>query len=325
MVVSGDNYMKIMCVWTTQMSIGLSYEQLHYVQALEEIGHKVSVFDLMPKDPGDHIDQILPIDGELLDIIKYKNPDIVIIKLYRNTLTKETIKHISKSRITIGIFGDDEKFFDSHSDTTSIKFAPCFTWVVTTYLPAVDRYKSIGLKNIIHSGYGANNFIFRKIKVKKTVNISICGTRNRLRIEFLNYLVLKGLLIKVFGHGWSDTSILSERDYIYLINTTKINLNISEDEIGKNTIVQIKGRDFEVPMCGGFLLTKNNPLLRQFYVFGKEIEVYDSVEQANDKIKYYLKHEDKRKKIALAGYRRAQKDHTYKKRFRNILKRVKRG
>mgnify|MGYP001617003201 FL=1 len=39
-----------------------------------------------------------------------------------------------------------------------------------------------------------------------------------------------------------------------------------------------------------------------------------------EKIKYYLAREDKRKKIANAGYERTSKDHTYEKRFREIFK-----
>ena len=76
-------------------------------------------------------------------------------------------------------------------------------------------------------------------------------------------------------------------------------------------------------MTGGFLLTDYNENLKEFFKFGKEIETYKDKAECLSKIRYYLKHEDKREKIAQAGYRRARRDHTYMKRFKRILDLIK--
>lgn len=51
----------------------------------------------------------------------------------------------------------------------------------------------------------------------------------------------------------------------------------------------------------------------------EEIVLYDDMDEAIDKIRYYLKHETQRKKIALSGYKRVMRDyrqeHIYKKLF----------
>ncbi|MEK7546592.1 MAG: glycosyltransferase [Patescibacteria group bacterium] len=87
-------------------------------------------------------------------------------------------------------------------------------------------------------------------------------------------------------------------------------------------ISQIKGRVFEIPACGGFLLAGYAKGLERYYEIGKEIAVYRDEKEIPEMVKYYLANEDERKKIALAGYERTIKDHTYEKRFREIFERI---
>jgi len=64
---------------------------------------------------------------------------------------------------------------------------------------------------------------------------------------------------------------------------------------------QIKGRHFEVPGCGGFLLTGNADDLDSYYEPGKEVVCFDSTDDLIEKIRYYLAHEEERASIAQAG------------------------
>ena len=83
---------------------------------------------------------------------------------------------------------------------------------------------------------------------------------------------------------------------------------------------QIKGRNFEVPGCDGFLLTGDADNLRDYYVDGKEIVIFKDTNDMIDKIKYYLAHDKEREAIAQAGYERTIREHTYEQRFREIFK-----
>jgi spore maturation protein CgeB len=85
---------------------------------------------------------------------------------------------------------------------------------------------------------------------------------------------------------------------------------------------QIKGRNFEVPGCGGFLLTGMAENLGQYYEIGKEVVCFDDRYDLIEKIRYYLKHENERAAIAQAGYERTMLDHTYVRRFSEIFKQV---
>jgi spore maturation protein CgeB len=82
---------------------------------------------------------------------------------------------------------------------------------------------------------------------------------------------------------------------------------------------QIKGRNFEVPGCGGFLLTGRAENLDQYYENGKEIVSFDDKDDLIEKIRYYISHESERAAIARAGNERTLREHTYVARFRNIF------
>jgi spore maturation protein CgeB len=85
---------------------------------------------------------------------------------------------------------------------------------------------------------------------------------------------------------------------------------------------QIKGRNFEIPGCGGFLLTGRAEDLENYYEIDKEIVCFDDTHGLIEKVHYYLTHEDDRAVIAQAGYQRTLRDHTYAHRFTEIFQRA---
>lgn len=85
---------------------------------------------------------------------------------------------------------------------------------------------------------------------------------------------------------------------------------------------QIKGRNFEVPGCGGFLLTSTTEDLENYYDFDRELVCYNGIQDLADKIRYYLSHEPEREAIARRGYERTLREHTYEKRFKEIFAKI---
>lgn len=79
---------------------------------------------------------------------------------------------------------------------------------------------------------------------------------------------------------------------------------------------------FEIPACGGFLLAGYAKGLERYYELGKEIAIYRDEKEIPEMVKYYLEHDEERKKIARAGYERTIKEHTYEKRFLEIFKKI---
>jgi spore maturation protein CgeB len=83
---------------------------------------------------------------------------------------------------------------------------------------------------------------------------------------------------------------------------------------------QIKGRNFEVPGCGGFLLTGRADNLEEYYRRDEEVACFDSTADLVEQIRFYLANEEQRNAVAVAGYQRTLEEHTYAHRFSDIFK-----
>ena len=82
---------------------------------------------------------------------------------------------------------------------------------------------------------------------------------------------------------------------------------------------QIKARNFEIPLAGGFQLTNYVAGLERCLKIGEEVAVFSSPEECAQQVHYYLGNEQERASIRLAGNLRAEKEHTYEARLRGIL------
>ena len=119
--------------------------------------------------------------------------------------------------------------------------------------------------------------------------------------------------------------VLTDSDMIHMYSRSKINLGFSACGMTHETderTVQIRLRDFEVPMSGGFYLVEYMEELEEFFDIGKEIVCYNGPEDLVGKIKYYLEHDSQREKIRKAGYARALRNHTWHKRFEMAFKQM---
>jgi spore maturation protein CgeB len=87
-------------------------------------------------------------------------------------------------------------------------------------------------------------------------------------------------------------------------------------------VEQIKGRNFEIPGCRGFLLTGRADNLEQFYVPSREVACFGTTTELIDAVRHYLAAPDERVAIARAGYERTRREHTYHQRFADIFARI---
>ncbi len=87
------------------------------------------------------------------------------------------------------------------------------------------------------------------------------------------------------------------------------------DDPDRPGATQVKLRDFEVPLAGGFYLVERVAEYEAFFRPGVEVETWASVDELVAKIRHYLDHDEERRRIAEAGRRRATADHTWARRF----------
>jgi hypothetical protein len=111
---------------------------------------------------------------------------------------------------------------------------------------------------------------------------------------------------------------LPDKDVFALFRGSAINVGftrmVGEDpeKPGRN---QVKLRDFEVPLAGGFYLVEDAPDYDRLFRRGKEVETWRTPAELLEKVRYYLAHEEPRATIAAAGAKRARGEHTWVHRF----------
>ncbi len=280
------------------------YDQLH------RMGHQLIPFhyDVLLRESGKE-----KMNARLLELIYEEHPDVLFTILSENQFDPAVIGEISRrtDTVTFNLCADDHWRFGFTSE-----WAPYFNWMVTTCAAAVPLYRQIGYPNVLLSQWGCNPAIHRKLDIGKIYDVSFVGMPHGNRVEILQQLVDAGIRVHVWGSGWSSGRVSIEQ-MVNIFNQSKINLNLSR--CSSADVLQIKARDFEVPGCGGFLMTGHNEELRPYYEFGKEIEGYRDVNELIEKIQYYLVHEEEREHVAAAGYKRAQEEHGYKQRFEALF------
>ncbi len=115
---------------------------------------------------------------------------------------------------------------------------------------------------------------------------------------------------------------LSDDEMIRSFSRARINLGFSscgETHRTAERVVQVRLRDFEVPMSGGFYLVESVPELAEFFEIGREIVCYDGPDDLVDKVRYYLAHPEERTAIARAGRARCLRDHTWQGRLQSAF------
>lgn len=280
-----------------------------------------------------------------------EKPDICFFFLSGDEIEKETIKEIKRKAgaVTFNWFSDDHwRFFNF-----SRHWAPCFDWIATTDPEAIKKYNKIGYKNVIKTQWACNHFICKPLNLQKKHKISFLGQPHGNRKKTIKTIEKSGFKVECRGWGWPKGCI-SQEEMIKMFSESKINIGLTNSStsglfkslfqiflkrkdgkvcldnprywfdnlkaiLGKRS-KQLKGRNYDVPGCKGFLLTEDAEDLRDRYEDGREIVIFKNKKDLIQKIKYYLSHDKEREAIAEAGYRRTVKDHTYEKRFNEIFK-----
>ncbi len=291
---------------------------------------------------------------QLLKMVDTVQPDICFFFLFTDEIKKETIRTITESgkSITLNWFADDHWRFPEFTR----HWAPLFHWSVTTDREAIEKYRAIGCHNVILSQWGFNHFLYKPVTTSQEYNVTFVGQAHSNRKKIVHALKRSGVPIECWGKGW-HSGRLSQEEMVSLYSKSKINLNFTESSISwrpkpllksifsrraddslhlktpaetaahLRTLLarrraQIKGRNFEIPGAGGFLLTQYAACLEEYFVPGRDIAVFSTNEELMEKIQHFLTHEEERETVRRSGQERALREHTFLSRFNSIFQKI---
>ena len=159
--------------------------------------------------------------------------------------------------------------------------------------------------------YLATRLLARRLAYLERMEISrlLCGFDYRLYTTSKDY-ELEGVDI------WPPLDYSEELPKAY--HLSKINLNVTLHSITSGIPLRI----FDIMGVGGFVLSNYQPEIEDCFAIGGEIEVYKDLDELEEKIYYYLSHENIRQKIALKGYEKVSEKYSYDTRFDEMLKHI---
>jgi len=118
---------------------------------------------------------------------------------------------------------------------------------------------------------------------------------------------------------WLWPQTLPQSMFVPVYQKAKIGINMHlSGELGN-------GRLYQLPANGVMQICDCADVLGEVFEPGKEIVGYRSIDEAIELIRYYLEHDEERKQIAAAGFRRAMKDYKYSTCLYRVLDEVKQG
>ena len=198
----------------------------------------------------------------------------------------------------------------------------------------INMYKNWGCKNVyfwpLGGFYFGENISLMNFDKRKN---KLCFVGSKYGVPKVRYLthipILKNLDIlwnkksffkslekiypdiKSFGPYWKN-GYLPHKDVSNLYNNSKIGINLH------NSLGPINARLYDLPAHGVLQICDNKDKLFQVFEPGKEIVGYNSLEEAEYLINYYLKEIDEAKEISYSGYIRYIKEYTQD----NIMKKL---
>lgn len=319
--------MKILCVFGRHNygdpARGEGYEYSNFIPSLRRLGHEVVHFESWHRSG---YRSFAELNVDFLKTVERENPDLIFCVLMHYELwleTLETVRH-SCPAIIINWSTDDSWKYAQFSRFV----APAFDVYATTCPVALAKSAEDGLSNFMLTQWAADaDRLADPLPARQCrYEVSFVGTAYGNRPKWIAELEKRGIDVACFGHGWQNGPVPAA-DIPGIIRESVISLNFGDSGLVLHGLVprrsrQIKARVFEVPGAGGFLLTENAERLENFYIPGKEIAVFNGIDDLAGKINHFLAHPEERDEIARAGHRRTSVEHTYDLRFKDLLKRA---
>jgi spore maturation protein CgeB len=311
---------------------GPSFEEVNFKSALEGMGHELVPFDFVAETQGHGKRKM---NRRLLAVAREAEPDLSFFVLFENEIDPETIKGVGAAGgPTVNWFTDDHWRFDRFTRY----FAPAFDWSVTTDRDSLPRYRRIGYERAILSQWACNRYAYDWTGRELEYDVTFVGQRYGERPATVERLRAEGFDVRCWGFGWPEGRIEHD-EMVRVFGASRVNLNLSAafspprgirtriaDLVRRQTQEprksQIKGRTFEVPGSGGFLLTDRVPHLKDYLTPGRDIGAFSSTDDLVRQVGWWLDQEQERARAAEAGYRRVRAEHTYDHRFAAIFARI---
>lgn len=142
----------------------------------------------------------------------------------------------------------------------------------------------------------------------------------------------------IWGPGWKNLPTLSPlrrflrggeiraEEWVKIFSVSKIVFHSHyQDPDGKIPCYQAAPRVYEALACGALLVVNRQRDVLKLFKPGKDLVVFNTVQELGDLVRYYLQHPKEAKAIAARGREKVLAKHTYRHRIEEILAHISRN
>jgi spore maturation protein CgeB len=213
-----------------------------------------------------------------------------------------------------------------------IQCLPMFDRVITVSPGWMDSFSRLGARRVSYLPLAADADLHHPLangtSTNDTCEVAFIGNWRPEREVFLEQLVDFDLRIwgsdywkrhtkrgSILVSKWGGRPLIGE-EFAWGCAQTSVMLNIIDGVGWPGPNMRV----FELAACGAFSLVTRTPAIVELFEEGKNIECFDTVAEAREKIKFYIQNEQARKQIANRSYDFVLNEgHTYVDRAKQLL------
>lgn len=178
-------------------------------------------------------------------------------------------------------------------------------WNFVAQKADAERFKAAGIKNVFYMPHAVEPMAYPYIASLKKYDIGFIGHINsENRIEALDRM------FREFPNFFYGQRLFEQAAEIYSQSKIVFNISIKDD---------LNMRTFEGMSTKSFMLTSYNEEVANVFEDGKHLVLYKTLDEAVEKARYYLEHDNERERIAQAGFEEVRIKHTFVHRARQVL------
>lgn len=270
---------------------------------------------------------------DLLAAARRFRPDVVVaVKgAYIMPATLRRIKEETGAALIN--FATDDPFNRANRTPDLAAGIPLYDVYACTKTTIMDDVRRAGGRTVIHTMVGYNpSAHFPEAAAtpdearRFASDVALIGGADRDRLRDLEPLLAMGdVSLALYGGYWTRDprfrpyarGFAMGRDYRLALGGARIALCL----VRRANRDQHSMRSFEIPACGAFMLAERTDEHLAVFREGQDAAFFSTPEELREKIRYYLAHEDERRRIARAGYMRVTTGgHTYRDRLHEMLR-----
>ncbi len=202
---------------------------------------------------------------------------------------------------------DDMHILKQYTETEIKKYQAHTLWdhLTDAYVSGLDKRSGLNGITPLMLICNSSSFIANQ---QRMVMLNTVAKQFHLTL----YTTASATLVPDANYRWR-ANYYNQMPYIFRHAAINLNLTIPSIQTG------IPLRIFDILGAGGFLLTNEQSELADYFVIGRDLDTFHSIEELLEKIDFYLKHPQISAKIAKSGHEIAKNKFSFEKQFQKMI------